>query len=80
MAGLDGTGGVTEQGTFTQRPSGTQETLPFPSTYSVPRIEGHEVKRDERQGVGTSRNTVEAGESNPFETPWRKGAVVVWNR
>jgi hypothetical protein len=42
----------------------------------VPPNEGNEVRRDGRQGFGTFHITVEAGESRPRETLWRKGDVV----
>ena len=39
----------------------------------VPPSEGNEVRRDGRQEVGALRSTVEAGESLPWETPWKEG-------
>jgi hypothetical protein len=45
----------------------------------VPRNEGNEVKREERQGVGAARSSEESGE--PFQGTRRsKGAAGSWNR
>ena len=46
----------------------------------VPASEGNEARREGRSGVGAFHSTREAGESDPKETLWRKGNVVIWNR
>ncbi len=46
----------------------------------VPPNEGNEVRRDGRREVGAPNSTVEAGESYPWETPWKEGGAKSWTR